>query len=265
MGYPFDDLSFLPSLRGIIDGFETYPYKRINLSILESLPELKYIGIASLKPSDYPDFSKFTNLKSCELDVWGKNTDSLLHAKDLRLLTFSGYQHANLKALTVFKNLRRLQISNARKITSLDGLEELPKLGELDFYSLSSLTDIKAIGLSKSLRYITFNSCRKMLKLPEFNPENSIEVFTADNTGEIESMLPLLNCRNIRCLSFYESTKALDGKIKVLEDLPNLEFLTFQNRRFYDYKREDFACYGVLPHCGDIIKETRNKYLTWDD
>jgi hypothetical protein len=65
-----------------------------------------------------------------------------------------------------------------------------------------------------------------------------------NNCGDIQSLRPIQSLKDLEWVIFYESTNVLDGDLTPILHLKKLSRLSFQNRRHYSHKREEFEAYN---------------------
>jgi Leucine-rich repeat (LRR) protein len=235
-------------------------WKGADLSFLAKFPELKGLKIIDLRiPSVKPihllselreldvmtycdtaiDFSSFPMLEKCSIE-WRKGCESLFERTGLKDLFVNKYkgktaspfgQLANLESLAIFnapiqdiqglgslKKLRQLHLANLRRLRSLAGLENLTDLEELEVATCRRIESIDEIGLLSRLRKLSFL-----------------------NNNDIESLKPIDRIDTLESIFFYDSTNIVDGDLSPLTRQKNLSRVSFQNRRHYSHKREDFG------------------------
>ena len=111
-----------------------------------------------------------------------------------------------------------LSITLARRLTSLEGLQQLAALDSLEVANCKAIRSLGPVAELPSLTRLNFSDC-----------------------GEVESLTPLKGNTSLEEISFWGSTVIKDGNISVLRTLPNLRTVVFQNRRHYDLATRDFV------------------------
>jgi hypothetical protein len=94
----------------------------------------------------------------------------------------------------------------------------LAKLEELEIHTCPAIGSITEVGNLTRLRKLHLN-----------------------NDGNIESLKPLCSLRGLESVLFYESTNILDGDLSPLLCQNKLTQVSFQNRRHYSRRREEFS------------------------
>ena len=56
------------------------------------------------------------------------------------------------------------------------------------------------------------------------------------NNGDIDSLLPLANLKQLKALAFSGNTKIVDGELSILTTLKSLAMLNFSPRKQYTHK-----------------------------
>ncbi|MFZ4799418.1 MAG: hypothetical protein ACOYMA_18095 [Bacteroidia bacterium] len=235
-----DFLQFLPDLRSLtiidlcIKSIEPVHYlnklNKIELSTysnvpinFNSFPELIECGFEWIKGSD----SLFETVSIQKLFVNRfdkKNCDSFSKLSNLHELSILNSPIENVVGLSFLKNLRTLRLANLRKLLSLQGIDNLTKIEELEIQHCRGIKTVNEVfKLSKLKRLLLLD------------------------LGEIDSIRGLENLTDLTTFLFYESTNISDGDISPALNLKNLNKISFQNRKHYSHKREDFGeLYGGL-------------------
>jgi len=183
------------------------------------------------------DFFQFPVLQAAGLE-WRKGAESLFASQQLEKLFINKLK---VKNLSVFKQLQRLaslnlknlgileigdinmptltslKIGNARKLSSLEGIEGFPNLARLEIIGCRAITNIEPLA---SLRHL--------------------EWLCLGDDGAVPSLAPIATMTNLKEFHFFESTKVLDGDLAPLKQLPGLQSVSFQERRHYNLRRKDF-------------------------
>jgi len=231
-----NDLSFLRRLTELLS-FELLDWNIKDVSDIHSLSNLKALHVDTYCDSEI-DFSCFPQLEDVGLE-WRPKAESLFNCINLKkvfinccdiedLGVFSKMNHLEslcLKSPSIsaigdvsnLKNLRYLELGNAKNLTSLEGIEQLSNLEDLRFYI-----------------------CRKMRNIEPLRSLTRLKRLYLCNCGPIES-LKLLSClKSLEDIYFCESTKIMDGDLYPLKELPKLKEVYFPDRKHYNLKLSDF-------------------------
>lgn len=157
-GFKGEDLSFLPSLT-YLKSLELYCWNAKDVKLLEALPQLEVLGL-QFRSSKIIDFSKFTKLRVALL-TWAKGLESIFSLNNIEYLNIQNYPHNNLKPIEHMKKLKRLYLTS-RKLESLDGIERLENLEELDLYNCTQLVSKSGIEKLNKLEKIEIEACNKL-------------------------------------------------------------------------------------------------------
>ena len=235
-GWRGDDISFLiklPHLRSL----KIIDFKISSVDQIHCLHELRELEIITYCKSEIR-FSAFPVLEICALE-WrpkanslfdclslkklfinsysGKNTSEFAKLLNLEFLAILNAPVENLLGLKVLNKLRSLRLANLKRLSSLDGIECLSNLEELEIHTCRGISSISPVGYLKHLRKLHLN-----------------------NDGNIDSLKPLVELNKLESILFYESTNIIDGDLTPLLN-KQLSQVSFQNRRHYSHKREEFA------------------------
>lgn len=148
-------------------------------------------------------------------DCCGGAFSKLVNLEELSILNS---QIENLQGISTLRNLKFLRLANLKRIASLKGVENLQKLEELEIQ--------RCKGISTVFEVFRLSSLRRLLLL---------------DLGNIASIGGIETLSDLEEFLLYESTNIVDGDISPVLTLKNLSKISFQNRRHYTHKREDFG------------------------
>jgi len=157
-GFKGENLSFLPSLT-YLKSLELYCWNAKDIKVLEALPQLEVLGL-QFRSSKKIDLSHFTKLRVTLL-TWAKGLESIFSLKNIEYLNIQNYPHSNLKPIEHMKELKRLYLTS-RKLETLDGIEGLVNLEELDLYNCPQLARKSGLEKLNKLEKIEIESCNKL-------------------------------------------------------------------------------------------------------
>lgn len=235
-GWQGNDLGFL-AVFSFLKSFTIIDLRISSVAPIHFLHNLEALEVITYCKTGI-DFSAFPQLVKCGLE-WRPKAKSLFGCSTLKSLFLNNYDGTNvdlfenlprLESLTIlnapvenlhgFRNLKQLtylRLGNLKKLRSLAGIEELINLEELEIHTCRAIDSINEIG----------NLCRlKKLRLID--------------DGAIQSLKPLANLDALEQVLFYESTNIIDGDLSPLAR-KKLSRISFQNRRHYSHRREDFG------------------------
>lgn len=156
MGFRGSDLSFLslfPRLRSV----EAYSTEVRDLQALSTLRDLEVLGLQTPAVTRFQ--SEWFPALRVALLSWRKGMEGLLQAEGLRYLNVSSFPFTDLSPLVNLQRLERLALTS-RKLTSLEGLERLRSLRQLDLYACPNLTSIAPVAKCPNLVKVEVESCR---------------------------------------------------------------------------------------------------------
>jgi hypothetical protein len=206
-GWRGADLAFLKRLPDLLS-FQILDFSISSVDPIHFLRKLCRLEVITYCRSEIR-FRSFPHLEECSLE-WRPKAESLFECTTLKKLFVNRYSGkdsepfgqlidlddlailnapvTNLNGLTPLKRLRTLRLAVLPKLTSLAGLEELVDLEELDVHTCRRIRSIEVMRLLPNLRKLYIN-----------------------NGGEIESLKPIRDLRNLEAVVFYESTNILDA------------------------------------------------------
>lgn len=237
-----------------------------NLDFLRAFPLLKSLTIIDLKIksidpihylnaltsinlstySKFPvNFKYFPNLTNCGFE-WIKNSDSLFECKNLVTLSINKYDKLNTDAFAQLINLEKLTLLNS-PVENIKGISLLFRLKYLSIANLNKLTSLEGIEHLQQMKELEIQRCKRIHTISEIFKLKELEKFFLLDCGDIESIRGIENLKKIKSFLFYESTNIMDGDLSSIFNLKNLSNISYQNRKHYTHKREDF---------GQLFKQT---------
>jgi hypothetical protein len=240
-GWRGEDLSFLASLPNL-KSFEIFDFNIRNVEPIHHLRKLKTLGVTTYC-STRIDFSVFPELESCSLE-WRAKATSLFGCSTLKDLFINRYKGKDTAPFSKLVDLESLAILNA-PVENLHGLITLTKLRSLRLANLKRLTSLSGIEGLTNLEELEIHTCRAIGSIGEVGSLLRMKKLNLNNDGDIESLKPLESLSGLEAVVFYESTNIVDGDLSPLLRQRNLASVSFQNRRHYSHRREDFGdAYG---------------------
>ncbi|MDB5089168.1 MAG: hypothetical protein JWR09_3162 [Mucilaginibacter sp.] len=228
-----DFLQYLPGLKSLII---------IDLRI-KSIEAIHYLnGLLKIQISTYckthVNFNAFPNLVDCGFE-WRKGSDSLFECKTLRRLGINRYNKNNSAVFSSLINLEKLTILNSN-LENLEGVFLLKELKYLSIANLKKITSLKGIETLQCLEDLEIQSCKGIHNISEVFKLHKLERFLLLDSENIESIKGIENLTELTAFLFYESTNIIDGDLSPLFKLKKLSKISFQNRKHYTNKREEF-------------------------
>jgi len=228
-GFKDTDLAFV---RG-------WPIKRLSIlaRTVADLSAVRRLGatLESLSvqsaPSATVDVSAFPLLRSLAAE-WVQVRSSVAEGTRLQDLMLRSYNEADLTALRWNTGLRRLRFKERPRLRSLAGVESLRSLEHLAVY-LAPLNDLEALrDVASPLSELHVESC----PVGDLEPLAGLRVLrllNASECGDVRSLGPLRELRNLEVVWMFGTTKVLDNDLSALAGLPQLRELRMRSRQTY--------------------------------
>jgi Leucine-rich repeat (LRR) protein len=185
------------------------------------------------------DFSAFPHLQQCSLE-WRRKVTSLFDCVTLKKLFLNRYKGRNAGAFGKLSALESLGILGA-PVEDLLGLRNLVHLTYLRLGLLTKLRSLTGIEGLANLEELDINTCRAIGSIDEVGNLRKLKRLFLSNCGRIQSLKPLKNLDGLETVGFVESTNIVDGDLSPLMHQKSLSKVSFQNRRHYSHRREDFG------------------------
>jgi len=241
-GFKGDDLSFLKNLH-FLKSFTICDYNIKDISPIHHLENLRQLDISTYCKTPL-DFAAFDRLEELSL-FWRPGIKSLSKCNNLRRLFLYKYNPPtkDLSEIAKLTNLRALSLK-IPTIFSIGDVAAMEKLESLGIYGATKLTDIAGLGKLKNLKELNIDCCKKINDFDTIMNLQDLEHLSLSNDGPIKSLAPVAKLKKLKDLYFIESTNIKNGDLSCLKELPGLTKISFQNRKHYNLKREQFNAYN---------------------
>lgn len=231
------ELNFLVELNLLKDG--------VDISVINSMKNLKKLTIQESK-NKYAgsiDFKNLWKLEGVQFDWSVKGSETIFECHDVRYITIYCYDRYELLEFAAFDDLRSLSFEQS-SIVSLNGIDRLPHLRNLELINCFNLESLAGIRNLRRLVKLRIEYCRKVDSLAPISDVQSLEYLNFSNQGKVPDVSFLSNLRNLKELIFIEDTDIIDGRLEVVEGLVragSLSKVLFRNRRHYSHSKEDLG------------------------
>jgi hypothetical protein len=237
------DLSFLDTqkTKGIFIQFENVE----NNSDLNRFENLEILAAGYLSyPNGIIDLENFLNIKILNIN-WNNNfinIDKLDKTIRLNLWKFQPKSRTLLDFIT-FKDLAYATLTMAT-IDSLNGIESIQKLKELDLRNIKTLKSFFTDPTKSKLQLEELNiSCCKNLNLETLPHIDNLKILNLSQMGKIVSIEPLVHkFPNLEILGFTQS-ELIDGNIEYLKKFTKLKKIFIDNKKHYSLKENEINNY----------------------
>jgi hypothetical protein len=236
-GWRGNDLQFLARLPHL-EWLKILDFKISSVDSLHSLHKLRTLEVMTYCRTEIR-FSEFPVLEECALE-WRPKATSLFDCTTLKKLFVNRYDGKDVSRFARLVNLESLAVLNA-PTGNLHGFSTLKELRTLRLANLKRLTSLAGIEMLANLEEFEIHTCRGVRSIKPVGYLSRLRKFHLNNDGNVESLKPLLKLSGLESVSFYESTNILDGDLSPLLNQKNLSRVSFQNRRHYSLRREDFS------------------------
>lgn len=207
-----DDLTPIHRLGATLEGISTEVAAKADID-LAYLPGLRKVV------ADWP--------------VVKKSFSALTHLTELFIFSF---KEADLTPLVGNLGLTSLRMKQYPQVRSVEGIEELAHLEQLQIVVATKLEDLSALRHTPSkehLRDLDFDTCKRITTVDDIAALTSLEKLNLGNCGTLESLKPLTALHRLRQIRLYESTVVADGDLSPLLEKPALKSINLTNRRHY--------------------------------
>lgn len=236
-GWRGSDLTFLESLPWL-QSLTIIDLNIQSTGSVHSLNELKSLEIITYSKTPI-EFLSFPKLEQCSFE-WINGSDSLFEITSLRKLFINNYKGKDSRVFSSLVNLEELEILNS-PISELEGISFLKELRSLRLANLKNIKSIQELEYLPQLEEFSVQRCKGISKVSGIFELRSLKRLLLLDLGDIESIVGIEKLCGLEDFMFYGSTNIRDGNLSSLSALSGLKRISFQNRRHYTHKREDFG------------------------
>lgn len=226
-------LIYLPNLKSLnirdlgIESIESIHY----------LKELRSVDISTYCKTKI-DFNQFPLLEDCFIE-WRKGCDSLFECENLKTLGINNYKEESSSLFSKLINLEKLTLLNS-SIKDINGIFELKFLNYLSIGNLRNIISINGIENLQNLEILEIQKCKNIYSISNVFELKKLKKFHLLDSGNIKTINGIEKLAELEWFIFYESTNIVDGDLSPLFKLKKLTNISFQNRKHYSNKREEF-------------------------
>jgi len=208
------------------------------LSHLEHL--FLYELVSTTQASENLNLNGLSNLKTLSLPVKDSFSRKIKYEtlSALEVLYLNHFEGKNDKhhSLEAMMNLKILDLFRC-KIKGFDSLSHLKKLKLLSCDYARNLKDVSSLSELKQLERLDFQNCPNLSNLEALIELPHLKVLKLNNCRSIKS-LSFLKHTNLEFLEFFD-TALEDNDVSFLDEMPNLKFFRYSNKRAYTPQRKD--------------------------
>ena len=180
------------------------------------------------------DFSKFPNLEKLNINHT-KLMTGFTGLTSLKHLYIQSIKTTDLSLIQGLNQLRTLNILRGNLVT-LKGIEDLPKLEEVELRYLSKLTDLEDITSNSSVNKLTFEACKRLTDYSKLVKSKTLK-FLSVFSSKIDSIEFVKDMKSIEYLAFSD---LIDGNLTPLIQSRTLSKVAFYpKKKHYSHDEED--------------------------
>ncbi len=237
-GWKGDNVSFLSELP-FLEYFRILDWNIKDVSVINALKNLKLLEVSTYCKTVI-DFKNFPHLEDCGFE-WRAGSESLFFTTSLKKLFLNNYDQNDTSAFSTLSNLESLSIASS-SAHDLHGLSSLAKLKFLGLYALKKLEFLDGIEKCVKVEKLEISMCKCFRSIEAIGNLQNLQYLEIIDCGDIDSIHPLSKLKHLNKFFFFGTTNIVDGDLKTLQKF-NLAYpatISFQNRKHYTRKREDF-------------------------
>lgn len=209
-----------------------------NPAALYSLSNLNELTIDGVTPN--LDFAKLPNLTSVTLGKWhSKKFSSVFFCDRLTRLSIGGYAGEDLAEFGGLVNLQSLSLGYSR-LRSLRVHPELRNLTRLSIVHNAILQSLFGLARFPALLVLWLEKMSKLSDLAELARVKNLRTLIVGDCPQVSSIASVASLAQLETVGLMHRTNIRDGNLKLLSKLPKLKYASFDNRKHYDAKSEEF-------------------------
>ncbi len=235
-GWSGDNVGFIKSFPNL-EALTIIDLSIKSIDSIHCLKELKYLTLITYCENSI-DFHCFPKLVECSFE-WIKGSSSIFELPNIQKLFINRYNEKSSENFSRLVKLEELSILNST-IENLKGISFLTHLKFLRIGNLRKLTSLQGLENLLELEVLKIQGCKRIFTVYEVFSLTGLRNLQFLDLGEIESIKGIENLSKLEGFWFYDSTNIVDGDISPILELKKLKKTSFQNRRHYTNKREDF-------------------------
>ncbi len=235
-GWKGKDLTFLKSFQDL-KALTIIDWNIPDISPINTLRHLKYLKVSTYCKTEI-DFSKFNVLEECILE-WRNKATSLFQSKSIKRLFLNKYSGKDTSKFSEMSQLEKLSVANS-PISNIEGLSNLKNLKFLGLYNLKKLESLSPLEELINLIELEINGCKTIDDVSVLSTLIKLKKLELNDIGEIISIKNLISLIDLESFLFIESTNIVDGDLSPLKSMKRLKNISFQERKHYSHKRNDF-------------------------
>jgi hypothetical protein len=207
--------------------------KEIDISGIKFLNSLQRLRMDNKNQG--MDFAYFPHLEYASLD-WNRKLVNLDKCKKLGRLELRKYnpESKSLHELSRLVALRSLVITQST-ILSVDGIENLSNLIELECHYLTKLEDAdKLVALSKSLDSLSLSNCKRLKNYAFLTKLTKLKKLKLLSCGSLSNLGFITSMPDLEFLAFA-GTNIEDGDLSILAER-KIKYVSFDDKKHYSHK-----------------------------
>lgn len=232
-GKDVDFLKFIPNLKSLI----IIDYRIKSIDAVHSLSGLVKLRLHTYSKNPV-NFSCFPELEQCDFE-WINGSESLFECVRLTRLGLNRLDKSSSSIFSKLIHLEVLTLMNS-KINNLEGLARLKHIKYLSICNLKHLNSLKGIQDLMKIEELEIQGCKGISSISEVLNLKKLRRLLLIDLGNIGSLKGIECLTELQELLFYESTNIIDGDLTPVTKLKKLSKISYQNRKHYSHKREDF-------------------------
>lgn len=239
-GWSGDDLGFLSDLTQLV-AFELTDWNIRDVSAIHRLRNLRRLKISTFCKSEIA-FGSFPNLEDVSLE-WRPKAKSLFECESLTRVFINKLAAPDLTRVLSLPRLAKLSLAGPRA-SSLGrvGAQSAP-LEFLDIGAARKLGSLDGVEQFPRLHRLEVNGCPGISALDQLSALGGLETLHLCDDGNVSSFRPLQELTKLRELLFYGTTLVEDGGVGFLRSL-GLEKVVFRDRKHYDATQAELSATG---------------------
>lgn len=199
-----------------ITGIE-FQVSGLDISSINYAKEITYLNLAGSIYKGMVDLGNFKKLEELLVGYSFGSFKGLHEVTSLRLFECYAWPYENLDYLKTNTNIEWLELFKSRKLTSLKGISHLRNLYRLKIYSAPKLTDVDDLGaIADSIKKLHFELVKGVKNFEVLDKLYNLENLFIYESAPIHSIDFLKKLKHYKYA--YIGTEVKDGNVAYLEE-----------------------------------------------
>jgi hypothetical protein len=204
----------------------------VDWSAISELTELEQLLMSDNIGSKI-QYADLKGLKALHCYGGDKYFDQVYDMENLEYLRVAGFREVDFAKLARMKSLKKLELIDAHKLASFDGLENINALQALELDGAPKLERVDALNSPHNLKMLELTNCKRLVFPEQLLGLGALKYLGLCKVPNITSLKPFRTCNGIEIITIFDLS-VKDGDLSFLLELANLKKVIIQAKRHYN-------------------------------